>query len=608
MSKVNAIILNKKSAKPEMGESPQSAVAAASPRFDAILKWVGASAASGKKAKAAAAAKTGPSESGSKNKLRLTFAKVRKAAVGLAVPLRSLRMNPAARTGKPGRTVEAAKERSIEGRVIKGRLASPGVWEQAQKVKERSALVLAGAGRELGGARLKHVKPNTVNRRAISQSFVEKRSIGLNARDQAVRADGGPILRDEDGNARVMNPADSQKSAQNYLKDEASREEIIRLAKKAAVQTARNNDSPKSVRETFVRQSETLRTEAPAKRALWIKRELSFARELVTPKNGREAAETTARTVASENAEERRNDHARPARSGPENNRMNADRVQSKPEAVQAKPEVGQAKSEAVQAKSEAGQAKSETVQAKPGGGAGEAKAVRSGTKKALDPKPGLAQETAERAKPATRGGTTDGLEANGSAGLKPAKTTRGLQRGHVTAPGSAQGGETPVPAASVEAAPLAVALKAGSRSRAVSHLAALLSAKVEFILANARPEVRLELHPPRLGEIHIRLIAHGGQTEVSMRAERESVGRILEQAAPLLVQQLEKAGVQVNQVNVDYGELDPQSNRHSRNQMDDADGSPPERADAENLDDPKKETASGRISPTHDGEIDVLA
>lgn len=165
-------------------------------------------------------------------------------------------------------------------------------------------------------------------------------------------------------------------------------------------------------------------------------------------------------------------------------------------------------------------------------------------------------------------------------------------------------------PQLSMEAAQFAASLKGNNHVQSAKHLADLLGARMEFIAQNAKPTVNINLNPRQLGDIQIKLIANGENNVARIHADKESVGKALEIAAPQLAQQLQKVGFQVETVMVDYGEMSFDQQQFSQanegngdSPFDELFGQSLESGEADSI----QATGTKKIS-THDGEIDVVA
>jgi len=153
-------------------------------------------------------------------------------------------------------------------------------------------------------------------------------------------------------------------------------------------------------------------------------------------------------------------------------------------------------------------------------------------------------------------------------------------------------------------AATAAEALAAGRPLTAANRLAAILGAKMDIILAQAHPELRLELTPAALGAIRIRLLARGEATEVRMTAEDAAVARLLEEAAPQLIQQFQRAGLVLAKLEIDAGGANLFTGQQAQK---DAESESPTRADFEEEGDEAADNGARRTPLLHDGQVDLL-
>ena len=190
-----------------------------------------------------------------------------------------------------------------------------------------------------------------------------------------------------------------------------------------------------------------------------------------------------------------------------------------------------------------------------------------------------------------------------------PAKTqTAVLTKASGTIP------EPGMPTVTVDGSALSQSIESGHRVKAANHLASLLNARMDYILNNAKPEVRLVLHPHQLGEIQVRLISNGKNSTARVFADRESVGRALEIAAPQLAQQLQKAGFMVGQVDVEYTGMDFQRSSDEGRARNGESDLPPEfreggggKKDNDEMGLNGRRGDSSRKVSVHEGEIDVV-
>lgn len=73
----------------------------------------------------------------------------------------------------------------------------------------------------------------------------------------------------------------------------------------------------------------------------------------------------------------------------------------------------------------------------------------------------------------------------------------------------------------------------------------------VEFLRTSHGQEARLRLHPPELGEVHVRVTADKGLVDLQFRAESVQVKHLLEENAPRLVHALKEHGLELSSLSV---------------------------------------------------------
>lgn len=73
----------------------------------------------------------------------------------------------------------------------------------------------------------------------------------------------------------------------------------------------------------------------------------------------------------------------------------------------------------------------------------------------------------------------------------------------------------------------------------------------VLFLKTSQGDEARLRLHPPQLGEVHVRVSADKGVVDLSFRAESVQIKQLLEEQAPQLVHALQSHGLQLGSLSV---------------------------------------------------------
>ncbi len=396
----------------------------------------------------------------------------------------------------PGHRAESLKRQTVGGTIQKGHLEPASDWEKAQLTKNKSVLSVVGGRNRIEGEALDSAAPPDGRTAPVTSKQQLKTGLDLNGRSESQRADGSPIFRTEEGVARVVDAKNPENSAATYLKEDASEKQILEAAQKSVEKKLNDQEAPRTVREAFVRQNEQTRTEATARVTVGVKdNEAKLVQDLLD-------------------------------KSAPSKERNSRD---------------GNIKAVAESKGKTASDTRAQSRQAT---AAEEVKTEQS-------------QENKEAERPVAAV-QTERNEAFDSRSEEAASfQVKGASRPESAGASVAREAHAAMASVTVEAGDVARALENGQRPQAIQRMTEVLNARMNYIVENARPELRLQLTPRNLGDIQIRLVEMKAGTEVRVRAERESVGRVLESIVPQIVQQLTRAGVQVQSVDIDYTGMD---------------------------------------------------
>ena len=583
-----------------------------------------------------------------------------------------------------GKTSEKLMKKTVNGRKFGGAIKEASGWAKAVESKKKVMLSTPGARSAAGGAKLEGTEPKRADIKNLGAGMLKDQGIKLGARGETTRADGTPILRDDDGNARVVNSKDPEKSLLNYLTKEASPKKAEKFTRRRMMENADEKAKPKTVREAFIRKSEEVIEKTPGRLAENVKKRLasdtSFFNRKSSDSKFADAASTGKKTTDVRMGEAKPNASAEKPAASIEKASASAEKPAAstekgsvsvekpaastekgsvsvekpaastekgsvsveKPAASTEKASVRAEKSatsiekasasiekpaasiekasinaektassaEKANANAEkpaASAEKSPVVTEKSAGGADlHRKSTKQGQGHTARPAGDGQQRSADRVgedKPVVeaRGGR-DG--ASFSSRVSPGNAAK---IGKLSAATAAKAPENAGPVHVLDAHPVDAKLRANNRVAATERLAGILRAKINLIVNNARPELRLTLQPGRLGEINIRLVSIGEQTQVRIQPTNREVGSMLETIAPQLAQQLSKAGVQVQEIFVEYQDLSFHGGKPEGGSSHNEKELPFEafnRETGEQQEQAEKETR--RLAP-HDGEIDVV-
>jgi flagellar hook-length control protein FliK len=386
---------------------------------------------------------------------------------------------------------------------------------------------------------------STVQLKPSLHQQVADKALPLDGKGVTERADGSPMARDADGTARVLDARDPDKSLGTWLKDEASDEEIDRFARDAARKA--ESRSPARTPEAFARRSEQLRAEAPVRLAEQSRSDAIKGNPVLSlnPQAPGDTRSATDQTL---------------------NHKSDADLT-------------------AINARTQTRGDQSDTRQQGGDSQQQQQREARTGDQTQARERETITQTAGDGqtvAKSATRTHAPGGL------------------------PSGAEGSQS---VTNVDASGVAQALSQGARGEAAGRMATLLNARIDYMLNQQRPELRLSLTPRDMGAIQIRLINTGDSHMLRIHADRESTARVIELAAPQLAQQLQKIGVQVTQVAVDYGSTDfTNTGNGAQTQSQSQDGELPGGLFDEDSLFEESDNSPARPVATHDGELDVLA
>ncbi len=445
-----------------------------------------------------------------------------------------------------GRTMAVRKAHTVNGRDASERLDPPSTWEASQNLKKKAALGVVGKGMAEGGKRLERPDGQDVAKDDLGRTIAPTREQPLHAGNETRRADGSPIVRDADGNAKVFQAQNPDNDLTAHLKDEADDEKLQKLERKALAEAETRRVQPENDREAVSRYGERYRREAPAGVAKDVQNRMKE-----DPLPAKTSSETNEKVHRTETA------------AGSEGNDREGAFEDGRPRDEQT-----------LHRAEDSGKSRRNSMDFQAG----------------LSSRPGVSDA---RNRPAAGG--TPGQE------LHTVKTSKSAVS---EAPAST---ESETPALRMEAGAVSEALRSGAKPEAASRLAGILAARIEAIMDQARPALRLQLNPKNLGEIHIRMVTVGEGTRLSLRADKGETARILDQTAQQLALQLAKAGVQVESIDVDLFGAETGLNGQA------SDGFSEGREDSAGHggtfggNEPEGRTESPRRS-LHDGEVDVHA
>jgi len=402
-------------------------------------------------------------------------------------------------------------------------------WEKSKELKNRATRCTPGMG-------------SAIEAKARVSTRIDAKGIAFAGRNAGLRADGMPTMTDDQGNLRVLNAKNPEMSIADLIKNEGvDDEKIANFAHDLAKQNDKHKSAPTSTSESYIRQSETIKSDATEHLGKSAKDKISAA-DFFNKNAETETKTETDRAVA--DASKAANQH--------NGKKLHGTATSPNQEAV--KVEQNQ--------EAETESQKSKLI------------FNSKGDKDAAT----ISKLTGNTAKA--------GLSANQSA-----QTVNTPQLG-------------------VDASQFAANLNSGDRVQAAKHLSDLLGARMNFMLNNNKPTVNIHLNPRQLGDIQIKLVANGENSVARIHADKESVGKVLELAAPQLAQQLQKAGFQVETVAVDYGEMS--FDQQDKQAQEDAEENPFTELlgqSFENGDDNNQQVRTGKASISiHDGDLDVVA
>ncbi len=405
-----------------------------------------------------------------------------------------------------GKSLRDEKLQTINGKRFSGRMVEASAWDKAQAAKARSMAASPGARSRMGGQQIEGTDKNTVNRKDLASGEKSADAIKLGTKGEISRADGSPAVKAADGSTKVLDAQNEDNSLKLFVNQDASDEEIQKAKQTISESLKKKQADTKSNPEAFARASESLHEKSGETIARNVKLTVEDSATKLTEDKLRPSVQTAEESVKASDADKKhdskhdgKHDGKKDAHAG------KADVVQQRGE--QAKGE--QNKSDAAQNFAQAAKAAKDAVETLPGKGVADGKIA---TAKKLTP-------------------------------------TKGTEKSVTTGSSTAT--------AQMDATSVAHALGRGNRTQAVNQLSSLMEARLTMMTQQNRPELHLKLTPQHLGDIHVRLISQGEQTTVRIQAEREVVGRMLESGVQQLLQQLNKAGLQVNEVNVDFAQMD---------------------------------------------------
>jgi flagellar hook-length control protein FliK len=245
-----------------------------------------------------------------------------------------------------------------------------------------------------------------------------------------------------------------------------------------------------------------------------------------------------------------------------------------------------------------------------------------------------------------TQGGTTPSTPANGTATTAPAATahdapatagtmpvvdtmppadttsapaatqTAGKAAPVASAPPADETGTstdaTPPAPVTTPAAPTARAPEGPTQTALPAHaprqLAYELVGRLRMAVREEGKEIRLQLRPPELGNLTIRVVMHDGVLQAHIAADRPEAAKLLEQSLGHLEDMLADRGFELGGVDVDAGGpgFDPSGANANAASSDEGRHGHRSRHSDHGQDD--QVPVGATVVPAHDGDIDLLA
>lgn len=373
--------------------------------------------------------------------------------------------------------------RSVHGHAAVGAEVATSAWEETKAQHQASLKLVPGLSRTNEEAAGTGAKESEAAQKRLAASKGKASGLSLNGRAVTTRADGSPLVLDENGTALTTDAQDPDRNLGVYLAKEGKNaledgrlNELLRSSRQANAQ--KTNDA-------FVESSAAHKATSLAQHAANVSEGTRDPKLTVagTP-------ETTMGTAQGEKAEAPKNATSAHKK---ENAALQKERTEEEAQGV--------------------------------------AKPARASDESSSD---ALGRE-------AGNGGKAD--KALLADALKSARTNP-LAGGH----------ESVAPA---DGAHIAQAITKGDAPLAAARLAELLGARLELLARGNERSLTLTLTPRELGEIRAQLVTNGETTDLHLKAEKETVGQSLEAAVPELSRLLQKAGVSVGQISIEYGLAD---------------------------------------------------